>query len=158
MAVRVTTRKVLAPVTLAVLDSPAVGRRVAFVEVRITTTTPVRWTEEPNLDIVTDGGDGGFVRGTAEALRDDQTSTDAYIDAFYPNSNSASGNVCVQRITHTGQLDAVMFSTGYGDGGYATFVGRDKDGVIASVVHYGDVLPWRMSGLPGAPPPADETS
>ncbi|WP_370521018.1 DUF4241 domain-containing protein [Cellulomonas sp. H30R-01] len=49
-------------------------------------------------------------------------------------------------------VDAVVFSAGYGDGGYPTFLGYDADGVVVSAVSYGGVLPWALSGLPGTPP------
>ena len=48
--------------------------------------------------------------------------------------------------------DGVVFSTGIGDGGYPTYVGRDAEGGVVSVVHHGGQLPWALSGLPGTPP------
>lgn len=155
MTYRVAHGRVEAPVTLAVLDSPQSGRRVAFVEVQLSDGVPVRWVQEPKLAIVTDGGDGGFA-ADVPPLRDDQVPVHDYVDAFYPGGDSSSGNVCVQRLTSEGRLDAVLFSTGYGDGGYGTFLGLDAVGTVVSVVHSGSVLPWSMSGLPGRRPPADE--
>lgn len=150
---RVAEGSVVAPVTLVVLDSPQAGRRVAFVEVRITTTAPVRWEVSDALGIATDGGDGGLARGTAAAVPDDDSLIDDYVDAFFPGRNSDSGNVCVLRRSQAGEVDAVLFSTGYGDGVYPAAIGRDEAGEVASVVSVGYVLPWRYSGLPGTPPP-----
>ncbi|WP_188079152.1 DUF4241 domain-containing protein [Actinotalea subterranea] len=145
---------VTAPVTLQVLDSPSSGRRVAFVEVRVSPEPPVRWAEEPALGFGTDGGDGGVV-ATADAPATgtdaDFAQIDAYIDAFYPDGDSASGTVCVLREA-AGTVDAVLFSAGWGDGGYPTYLGYGADGDVVSVVSHGFVVPWVLSGLPGEPP------
>lgn len=154
-SLRVSQDPVTAPVTLAVIDSPSAGRRVAFLEVQVRPTAPVRWVEEPKLGIVTDGGDGAFIRGGALGIGGDEDPVDAYVDAFYPGGDNESGNVCVLTLTRAGDVDSVMFSTGIGDGGYPTFVGYDAAGEIVSLVSYGGLVPWSASGLPGAPPPAD---
>lgn len=149
--VTVSDRPVDAPVTLAVLDSPTAGRRVAFAEVKLLPSTPVRWVELQKLDIGTDGGDGGFVAGHAPEAND--WPTDAYVSAY----DMDHGGVCVLRRTAGAtQPDVVAFSTGYGDGGYPTFAGYDASDRIASLVNFGYVLPWRYSGLPGAPPTSPE--
>jgi hypothetical protein len=148
--VRVAPETVTAPVTLAVLDSPQAGRRVAFVEVRIHPDPPIRWDEEMGLHIGTDGGDGGFV--TKDARKVSHHAIDDYVEAFYPGGDSGSGIVCVLRHEDDERPDGVMFNTGYGDGGYPTVIGRAADGRIVSVVSYGFVVPWRLSGLPGTPP------
>ncbi|ROS31713.1 DUF4241 domain-containing protein [Cellulomonas sp. PhB150] len=142
-----------APVTLAVLDSPTSGRRVAFLEVRVGTGVPVRWEEDAELGFVTDGGDGGV---WAPARLDEEAADDAAafdsIEAMYPDGDSASGNVCVLRSTSAG-VDGVQFPAGIGDGGYPTFVGYDAAGHEVSVVSHGLMIPWALSGLPGTPPP-----
>jgi hypothetical protein len=149
----VARKGVVAPVTLAVLNSKASGRRVGFVEVRLAASAPVRWSDMTALTIGTDGGDGGFTVGGAPQLGADDASTLDYVDAFYPNRNSYSGNVCVLRQPVTaGRPDAVLFETGYGDGGYPTVGGYDGSGHLVSLVSYGFVVPWRLSGLPGTPP------
>ncbi|MDC7122664.1 DUF4241 domain-containing protein [Cellulomonas fimi] len=141
-----------ADVTLAVLDSPSVGRRVAFVEVHLADGTPVRWREEPALGFGTDGGDGGVYapayRGAPAAS--DDAAFDA-IEAVFPDGDASAGHVCAVRSTENG-VDAVVFSAGYGDGGYPTFLGYDADDEVVSAVSYGFVLPWALSGLPGTPP------
>lgn len=147
---------VSAPVSLLVLDSPDAGRRVAFVEVRLGDGPVVRWDEEPRLAIGTDGGDGGFVAtGTAPSLDPESAAlTNApydAIDAFFPDGDSSSGNVCVLR-SSGGTVDAVSFATGWGDGWYGTFLGRDASGTVVAVVHDGHIVPWEISGLPGAVP------
>jgi hypothetical protein len=156
MGVAVAAEETIAPVTLAVFDSATAGRRVAFVEVRITPEKPVKWTPEEQLAILTDGGDGGFFDASAPAVHDDPDAViDGYVRAFFPDGSGA-GNACVlRRSAGRDDPDAVLFTTGYGDGGYETFVGLDPAGTIASVVFFGDVLPWRYSGLPGSPPPGN---
>lgn len=157
--VRVSDSPVVAPVSLVVLDSKASGRRVAFVEVRIKPARPVSWQLSNPLSFDTDGGDGGFSRGTApEDDANFSSLIDAYVDAFSPHGDDYSGIVCVLRLAKHGGADAVLFETGYGDGYYPTFVGKDKTGAIVSVVSYDYVLPWRDAGLPGKAPKFDFTS
>lgn len=149
-----------APVSVAVLDSPSAGRRVAFVEIRLDAAVPVIWAPEPKLFIGTDGGDGGFVAlgqaPTAPAGDAADTAVDDYFAASFPDRHDVSTwNQCVVRST-SGHVDGVLFATGYGDGGYPTYLGSDADGQVVSVVSFGMVLPWSLSGLPGTPPPADE--
>lgn len=141
-----------APVSLAVLDSPSSGRRVAFVEVRLAPAAPVRWEEEPGLGFVTDGGDGGVL---APDSRDEPAAPDAaafeWIEAMHPDGDSTAQHVCVLRST-SGGVDGVVFSAGYGDGWYPTYLGYDAAGQVVSVVSDGFVVPWALSGLPGTPP------
>jgi hypothetical protein len=155
-SVQVIGRTARADVSLLVLDSPTAGRRVAFVELRLDDAPAVRWDKEPGLGIGTDGGDGGFVAtGTAPVL-DPQSAAlrnapyDAY-DAFFPNGDSSSYHVCVLR-SSLGVPDGVLFSTGWGDGWYGTYLGRDEGGNVVAVVSDGHVVPWEISGLPGEPP------
>ncbi|WP_456785720.1 DUF4241 domain-containing protein [Cellulomonas sp. P5_C5] len=145
-----------APVSLAVLDSPTSGRRVAFLEVRVAPQPPVRWEEVPSLGFGTDGGDGGVLApGSLDEPAAASDATFERIEVMYPDSDSASGNVCVLRSTRD-HVDGVVFSSGWGDGGYPTFLGYDSAGQVVSVVSYGFVIPWELSGLPGTGP-ADAT-
>jgi hypothetical protein len=140
------------PVTLAILQGPRTGRRVAFLEIRIRDTVPVTWRNDERLGIGTDGGDGGFAAGDSPEVPEDlwYAAGDASVDAAFPGGDSGSGNACVlRRPPHGGRIDTVIFTTGYGDDGYPTLVGRDAHRRIASVFSFGYVLPWRMSGLPG---------
>jgi hypothetical protein len=149
-----------AQVAMTVVDSDRAGRRVAFVEAQLSAAEPVRWEEHPDLLVVTDGGDGGFSTGTAPVVDvtegggdgDDYSHPviDAYVGAF--GSGDGDRSVCVLRRTR-GTVDAVLFTTGYGDGVYGIYVGRDAAGEAVSLVSYGAVLPWDLSGLPGTPPP-----
>ena len=140
----------IAPVTVAVLDSARSGRRVAFVEIRILPEPPVRWAEANHLDIGTDGGDGGFNAGAVIAAADDATAN-SYHDALNPKKHN--GTVCVLRtVTSNHTTDSVLFSTGYGNGAYPTELGYGASGKVVSLVSYGFVVPWRLSGLPGTPP------
>jgi hypothetical protein len=151
----VASEPVTAPVTLAVINGPNFGRRVAFLEVQVRSATPVRWVEAPTLGIVTDGGDGAFIRGGALGSDGSDDDITSYVGAFYPDGDSTSGNVCVLAVTRAGDVDSVIFSTGIGDGSYATLAGYDEAGEIVSLVSYGGLVPWSASGLPGTPPPAD---
>ena len=153
--VKVASGPTTAPVTLAVLNSPASGRRVAFVEVQIKATPPVRWEASTAMAISTDGGDGGFERGSAGTIPGD---SDADIDAYVNGFDDKADGVCALRAAPKGGVDAVLFSTGYGDGGYPTYIGRDAAGEIVSVVNFGYVLPWRDGGLPGLMPKAIDPS
>lgn len=154
--VAVADRTETAQVSLLVYDSERSGRRVAFVELRLAGAAPVRWDEEPALGIVTDGGDGGFVATATVPPTDPETLADApfdAIDAFFPDPDDvASWHVCVLRATG-GVVDGVLFATGWGDGWYGSYLGRDEGGRVVAVVSDGQVVPWEISGLPGELPP-----
>jgi hypothetical protein len=150
--VQVADHTVTAQVNQAVI-SRGQDRRVAFVELRLSPVRPVSWAEQPHLGILTDGGDGGFYSADAGSGPSDDQSGDDYVEAFYPNDNSAGGNLCVLRGNDDqDRPNGFLFSTGIGDGGYPTYLGRAADGTVVSVVSYGYLVPWRLSGLPGSPP------
>ncbi|MGV8978363.1 MAG: DUF4241 domain-containing protein [Cellulomonas sp.] len=146
--------------SVAVLDSVSAGRLVAFVEIRLDSEAPVRWVSERRLGIGTDGGDGGFLALGASPGHLDDAAAGAAIDAsfaaFFPDSkNYVTWQQCVVRSTGA-QVDGVLFSTGWGDGCYPAYLGQSAGGDVVSVVLFGGVLPWNLSGLPGEAPPADE--
>jgi hypothetical protein len=146
---------VVAPLTLAVVGDPEEWGRIAFAELRLLPTTPVRWVDERYLSIGTDGGDGGFTTADAAlpSLGTLGTRSEANMDATFGRDRQGVAAVCVLKVERDGRTSAVTWSTGYGDGGYPTLLGLDADGRIASVVHDGLILPWSYSGIPGAPPP-----
>ncbi|QGQ18101.1 DUF4241 domain-containing protein [Cellulomonas sp. JZ18] len=150
--VQVAPATVTAPVALSVLASEYSGRRVAFVEVRVGDDAPVRWEEARDLFFGTDGGDGGFL-ATAGMPVGVEVDGWGYVDAFFPGGESSSGVVCLQRRTSAdGPVDGVLFTPGWGDGGYPVYLGRADDGTVVSVVCWTGITPWEWSGLPGTPP------
>lgn len=148
------------PVNVAILDSPSSGRRVAFVELRLAATPPATWVEDPRLGIGTDGGDGGLLALGESPVPLDEAAMDAALGdsfaAYFPDQDDYSTwNQCLVR-SAGGRVDGVLFSTGWGDGFYPTYLGKDASGEIVSVVSFGGVIPWNLSGLPGQAPPADD--
>jgi hypothetical protein len=146
-----------ADVTVAVWD-PGDGGRVAWLELSFADTAVVRWVSVRALDIVTDGGDGGFWSAVAPPVDIDPDGTlppgelgtvfDAYLAAAYPAGGPAPH--CLVRATD-GVEDGVVFSTGIGDGGYPTYAGYDADGRVVSVLSDGG-MPWETAGVSGGLP------
>jgi hypothetical protein len=137
---------VTADVTAGVIGAGPRGGRVAFMELRLSPEPPARWIEEPRLSILTDGGDGGF--WSSDAHTDTAQNFDDYVTAFAP-----PGVLCVlRRNEDQPEPSGFLFPTGVGDGWYGTYLGRAADGRVVSVVSYGGLVPWALSGLPGTPP------
>lgn len=125
-------------------------------EIRLSPDVPVRWTYEPNLSLGTDGGDGGLLAlgASPEPLspaEESKAADDSHAASFPDYEDYSTWQQCLLRSTD-GQVDGVLFSTGWGDGFYPTALGEDADGDVVSVVHSGLVVPWVLSGLPGEPP------
>jgi hypothetical protein len=149
---RVGDGRTVAPVTLAVVDSPRFGRRVAFAEVRTGPGRPVAWTLSPDLSIVTDGGDGGFFRAGLPEVVGDEGWIEGYVSAFEA-AYKVNDGLCVQRLPQGSSVpESILFPTGIGDGRYPTLIGTDARGRVVSVVHTGYLLAWELSGLPGPKP------
>ncbi|GAA4623027.1 hypothetical protein [Cellulomonas oligotrophica] len=148
--IQVASTTVTVPITLQVLDSAYSGRRVTFVEAQISPDEPARWESADDLWILTDGGDGGYL-APADAVRalDALAMIEPSVEAMHRDDG-----VCAHRRSWLdGPVDAVLFPIGGGDGLYPTYLGRDSDGDLVSVVTWGDMTPWTTSGLPGTPPP-----
>jgi hypothetical protein len=143
---------VTADVTMAVVEGGG-DHRVAFVELRVGPGRPVSWVSGQKLYIGTDGGDGGFVSTAAQAQAPYSDDVDAQIDQYVDALYSSGAPSCIlRRSGKSTEPNGFLFETGIGDGGYPTYVGLDASGRITSVVHYGQQLPWALSGLPGTPP------
>ena len=85
---------VTADVTMAVVEGGG-DSRVAFVELRLGPGRPVSWVSQPVLDIVTDGGDGGFVSAAAQApYPDEQALIDHYVDALSSSDARVASSAC----------------------------------------------------------------
>ena len=54
-------------------------------------------------------------------------------------------------------LDAILFSNGFGDGGFPMSRGYDADGELAAVAIWHLLGPWRL-GVPEGEPPPDVTA
>lgn len=88
-----------------------------------------------------DAGTGCFVDASASGLFGpfDGTDDDVPLDAFY---GPKSGNPLVVTLTEpSGQATLVAFASGWGDGVYPTWVGRDDDGQLAAFVTDFHVVP-----------------
>lgn len=136
-----------ADVTVARIDYEGGDSRIAFVELRFGPTRPVRWEDAPDLSIDTDGGTGGFFSSLAkENIKSEGDSS------FDPRFENRDLYCLLRRSESNREPDGILFQTGIGDGGYPTVLGRDGEGDVVSVVHYGMLVPWALSGLPGTPP------
>jgi hypothetical protein len=138
------------PVDLAVADTGDSGQRVALARLLISETPPVRWTlavtEEQDPATLTgddifgygvDAGTGAFVDAAVPAWlagRYPPSDVDGYMAVFddwqargeaaAPELGIPYGFALVESL---GPGGAAMFSSGWGDGHYASWVGYDSD-------------------------------
>ncbi|PRY13923.1 uncharacterized protein DUF4241 [Kineococcus rhizosphaerae] len=147
-----------AEVTAAVW-APGDVRQVAWLELSLGPTDPVRWETAADLTIVTDGGDGGFwspdAPDASSQLPEDPESGDlgpafaAYLATAVPDGGPYP--TCVVRDSD-GVDDGLVFPTGTGDGWYPTYAGYDAQGHVVSLLSDGG-MDWDTAGVTGTPPP-----
>jgi hypothetical protein len=145
------------PVDLAVADAGESGQRVALARLLLSTAQPVRWemavTDEQ--DVATLNGDQVFgydVDAGAGAFVD--AAVPAWLETEYPSADfdrystlqddwQTRGEAMAESlgipygfalIERLGPGEAAMFSSGWGDGHYASWVGYDADDLPAAIV------------------------
>ena len=138
------------PVDLAVADAGDSGQRVALARLLISDAPPVRWalavTDEQDPATLTgdqifgygvDAGTGAFVDAAVPAwLEDRYPSSDpdgymAVVDDWQARGEAAAADLGVPYgfalVEPLGPGGAAMFSSGWGDGHYASWVGYGAD-------------------------------
>jgi hypothetical protein len=115
-------------VTLAAASGDRFGN-VAFASLVVSDSPTVRWTEVPGVGV--DGGTAGFVSAEGsdalgQLIADDDAAWSALQEAAF--DSLAAHDYLVTDFPIDDTLNMVLFSTGYGDGGYPLFVGLDANG------------------------------
>ncbi len=112
-------------------------------------TPVVRWVEEgPGYG--TDAGLGGIttVEWAAEPKGDETAMSRIYWDELVDQGHQF---VAADVDGHEG-VDTVVFSNGFGDGGFPSIAGYDPAGRRAQIVLWTVVAPWRLAFPHGTPP------
>jgi Protein of unknown function (DUF4241) len=141
------------PVNLLIAEFDSGDRRVAFGELVVRTSPIVRWTGPRDLLFTTDGGDAGYE--SAEGSTYASTGDGQWLFDSIRYAGEHDPALLCQHVEFTDRspLNVVIFATGWGDGVYPLALGYDEKDRIAAVITYTYVVPWRLSGLPGSPPP-----
>lgn len=145
------------PVDLAVADAGESGQRVALARLLLSPAPAVRWsmavTDEQDLTTLrglevfgygVDAGTGAFVDGAVPAWLDARYPSSAFeqyqdVQEDWQRRGEAAaetlgipyGFALIERL---GPGDAAMFSSGWGDGHYASWIGYDADGRPVAIV------------------------
>lgn len=155
------------PLVLSLAET-GTDQRVAFAVLRISDSTPVRWemlTTRDRLpsnlkddEIVgygVDSGTGCFADCTAAALFSSKMRNDAnYFDILDDEMQKTYRHTWSWLNVELGQANLIAFSSGYGDGVYATYAGFDLEGRLSCVVTDFDVLPVEDENVAPDPEPA----
>ena len=100
--------------------------QVAFASLVVSDAPTMSWVERPPIAV--DGGTAGFTsaEGSAFLANLGEAGNLAAVDSAF-DSLTAHDDI-VTEVPIGGGLDMALFTTGYGDGGYAVHVGLDGDG------------------------------
>jgi hypothetical protein len=121
---------------------------VLGVRIDVPGTTVARWGRFETA-YGTDGGTGGITtQSVIDAARDGWDETRAYFDD--------GEQVVFQDWDGIPGADSLMFSNGWGDGGFPMARGFDREGTLVSLVVWDPRYPWRLAIADGTPP-ADVT-
>ena len=132
------------PVGVTIAHLPGGDQRIAAAWIRASTAPPVRWEaariagmgDNPDSAYGVDSGTGGFVSPEAAAslaARVDEGFMDeltAQMESVYVHTRSWA----VVPVGGTGGLNVAAFSSGFGDGAYASWWGYDEAGRIACLL------------------------
>lgn len=139
-------------VSLLMANLDGGNRRVAFAELALRPSPPVRWEDAPTLFFATDGGDGGYMSEEAAEYASTGNGSWRFASLDYASRQQPYPPCELIEFIDRRPLNAVIFATGWGDGRYPTVLGYDRGGNVSAVVTYTFVVPWRLAGLPGEPP------
>jgi hypothetical protein len=138
------------PVSVLRVDFAGGDRRVAAAMVRVASEEPVRWElalvegQDPSVlgpgeffGYSVDAGTGSFTSPEATARLKDPATYETYSQALLAGMNPGGGvfpgSFTVEVDLGSG-ANVVAFSSGFGDGAYASYVGLDRQGRPAVVV------------------------
>ena len=114
-------------------------QRIAAARVQISSRTPVRWTEARPVAYGVDSGLGCFIDAEAAAHLAALPKT-AYERHWKTLMNALDKNYADTRSYTSVRVDSrtnatlVVFSSGFGDGGYASYFGHDDRGQLACLL------------------------
>lgn len=142
------------PLTLSIAET-GIDQRVAFAILRISESAPVRWEmvttghrlpanlkDDEIVGYGVDSGTGCFADATAASLFHEKLRNDAnYFDVLDAEMQKTDqrGWSCIN--VSLGDTNLIAFSSGYGDGVYATYAGFDSQERLSRIVTDFDVLP-----------------
>jgi hypothetical protein len=135
------------PVMLSIADIKT-DQRVAFATLRLAQTLPASWEmlTVGNQEISTlkegelfgygvDSGTGCFMDlSTCRALAERMAEQQNFYETLMAEMDKTYKSTWSWLDTKLGEGNLVAFSSGYGDGQYATYAGRDSDGQVSVVV------------------------
>ncbi len=115
-------------------------------------STVDRWSHF-ELAYGTDGGVGGV---TSQAVID-WAAANPTDDEFFIEDPDFGADYELGDYDGTPGIDTLVFSNGFGDGGFPMSRGFDSSGELVSVLIWDTRYPWRLA-VPGGTPPPDVTS
>ena len=128
----------------------AVDRRNAFARIILAPGTAVEWREAGAFGA--DGGTGGYIDGKAMQALIDAGRAEAFsnelLEAFEPVYAAAERFETDPDGYHqyvelpVGEANLIAFSTGWGDGWYASYLGLDNSGAVVEVLTDLGVVHW----------------
>ncbi len=149
------------PVTLSIAHIKT-DQRVAFATLRVSQTAPASWEmlTVGNQEVATleegeifgygvDSGTGCFMDlSTCRALAGRMAKQQNFYETLMAEMDKTYRNTWSWLDTELGEGNLLAFSSGYGDGVYATYAGRDSEGHVSVVVTDFGVLPFEKPQKP----------
>jgi hypothetical protein len=145
------------PVTLSIAHTKT-DQRVAFATLRLAQTRPASWEmltvgnqetstlkEGELFGYGVDSGTGCFMDlSTCRALAERMAEQQNFYETLMAEMDKTYKSTWSWLDTKLGEGNLVVFPSGYGDGLYATYAGRDCDGQVSVVVTDFGVLPFEI--------------
>jgi hypothetical protein len=113
-------------------------------------TPVVRWRELERVGYGTDAGLGAITTPEWAARREAHPEDG---DRLYERLIDMSGRYFVDDVDGHEGADTLVFSNGYGDGGFPAVAGYDAAGKRSQIVLWTIAAPWRLAFPEGEPPP-----
>jgi hypothetical protein len=149
------------PVRLAILQGTMGRGRIAFARVDITGAPVARWEAAKPVDmqrdaenpdgawgVSIDSGVAAFFdeeagRATTAAVTADETFFDSWLETGQNAGIKEKGATGAFRLAiDVGPANVVAFDSGWGEGSYPVYAGRDADGNLAALLIDFDILDW----------------
>ncbi len=147
------------PVLVAVARLPNGDERIAFARVQLSDTPAAQWTaatctgEDPatlkpgeRFGYGVDSCLGGFIADEViETLQTELPDHMDYVIHRMEETTRLSWSWARLRGEHG---NGIIFSSGYGDGHYASYIGYDKDDNVTALLTSFDVVEWEPQNTP----------